>query len=66
MLKDSLWQVLWLDVQQLHDVHSPAGMLREEFAVAAGRLYGQLYNRNCRTSFCPTEAFIESTLPREQ
>ncbi|MEW5297235.1 MAG: hypothetical protein WDW36_000459 [Sanguina aurantia] len=100
LLRDSLWQVLWSDVERtttasasssstaLALIHgsssssssssaaaaagvrqpavSAAALLRTEFASSAGRLYGQLYDRNSRRPFCPPEAFTAEGLVPER
>lgn len=96
LLRDSLWQVLWNDVERTTTASasssstalaliygssssssaaatgggqpavSAAALLRTEFASSAGRLYGQLYDRNSRRPFCPPEAFTAEGLVPER
>lgn len=94
LLRDSLWQVLWNDVERTitasasssstalalingssgssnaagggQPAVSAAALLRTEFASSAGRLYGQLYDRNSRRPFCPPEAFTAEGLVPER
>lgn len=43
-----------------------AAGLRRALKEAAGKLMGQLYDRNCRRRFAPTEAFQADALPQER
>ncbi|PNH10256.1 E3 ubiquitin-protein ligase [Tetrabaena socialis] len=60
MLRDGLWHVLWSDWETEHTAAGEA--LYAVLARTGGQLYGILYERNCRRSFCPTEAFHATAL----
>lgn len=56
LLNDLLWRILWVEADRV-PASSSAAALRLEAAEHCGRLLEQLYDRNCRRSFCTTEAF---------
>lgn len=60
MLRDSLWHVLWSDFETEHSTAGEA--LHAVLARHGGKLFGILYERNCRQAFCPTEAFHATAL----
>jgi ubiquitin-protein ligase E3 C len=67
LLKAALWQVLWADVAPPAGGRPPAAAaLRARLARAAGRLMGQLHDRNGRRPFAPAEAFAADGLPPER
>ncbi len=43
-----------------------AAVLRSRLKDAAGRLMGQLFDRNCRRAFAPVEAFHADALPADR
>ena len=47
-------------------IPAPAKALRTALKEAAGKLLGQLYDRNCRRQFVPPEAFQTDSLPLQR
>eukprot|EP00798_Chlamydomonas_sp_ICE-L_P015877 gene15877-22007_t len=56
LLRDSLWQLLWMSADRGPNADSNRTLF-QGFTSTCGQLYSQLYGRNCRQAFAPTEAF---------
>ncbi|PRW45057.1 E3 ubiquitin- ligase UPL6 [Chlorella sorokiniana] len=67
LLKMALWHALWAEAPPAPGGWSPeAAALRSQLKEAAGKLMGQLHDRNCRRAFAPAEAFQADALPAER
>ncbi|GAB4817517.1 hypothetical protein N2152v2_004563, partial [Parachlorella kessleri] len=67
LLKYALWQALWAETPPSPGGWSEAAAgLRSAFKSGAGKLLGQLYDRNCRRGFAPAEAFQADALPPDR
>lgn len=64
-LKTSLWSALWSDSSKVGTSPQYAS-LQADFCQDAGRLFGQLYDRNSRRSFCPVHAFHAENIVSER
>ncbi|PSC67747.1 E3 ubiquitin-ligase UPL6 [Micractinium conductrix] len=67
LLKGTLWHALWAEAAPSPGGWPPeAAALRAQLKQAAGKLMGQLHDRNCRRSFAPAEAFQADALPADR
>ena len=67
LLRQALWHILWVEVAPSpHGWSVPAKALRDRFSRSAGRLMGQLHERNGRRQFTLPEVFYAENLPLER
>lgn len=65
-LRSTLWNVLWLEAVPSTGWPRRAVSLRTRFARSAGRLMGQLHDRNGRRPFAPPEVFYAEGIVPER